>query len=189
VLEVSSGQLQRGTVVGGRATTLDSDLGRLIDVKVDQIVSTINHIRADPERLNNDGRRRRRFVPVLVNAEGVPLNPLTHTTITDRVAAAGRLAEADVEPLHILDTEDLYIAEAMVETDRLGLNELLRQHRRAGLMRRVDLKDWLALTGRARLARPERLQPSLEVALDLITNNLGMDREEAAGTRPGDPDL
>lgn len=75
VLEVSSGQLQRGTVVGGQAATLDRDLGRLIDVKVDQIVSTINHIRADPGRLNDDGRRRRRFVPVLVNAEGVPLNP------------------------------------------------------------------------------------------------------------------
>ncbi len=181
VVEVSSGQLQRGTVVGGRAATLDRDLRRLIDVKVDQIVSTINHIRADPGRLNDDGRRRRRFVPVLVNAEGVPLNPLTHTTITDRVAAAGRLAEADVEPLHILDTEDLYMAEAMVETERLGLNELLRQHRRAGLMRRVDLKDWLALSGRARLARPGRLQPSLSVALDLITDNLGMDRAEATG--------
>ena len=187
VLEVSSGQLQRGTVVGGRAATLDRDLGRLIDVKVDQIVSTINHTRADPGRLNDDGRRRKRFVPVLVNAEGVPLNPLTHTTITHRVAAAGRLAEADVEPLHVLDTEDLYVAEAMVDTDRLGLNELLRQHRRAGLMRRVDLKDWLALAGRARLARPKRLQPSLDVALDLMTDNLGMDREEAAETGPDEP--
>jgi hypothetical protein len=180
VVEVSSGQLQRGTVIGGLATTLDLDLGRLIDEKVDQIVSTINHIRADPGRLSGDTRRRRRFVPVLVNAEGVPLNPLTHATITDRVAAAGHLAEADVEPLHILDTEDLYVAEAMVETDRLGLNEILRQHRRAGLMRRVDLKDWLAMAGRARRARPERLQPSLEVALDLITHNLGMAGDDVA---------
>jgi hypothetical protein len=187
VLEVSSGQLHRGTVVGGQAATLDRDLGRLIDVKVDQIVSTINHIRADPGRLTGDGRRRRRFVPVLVNAEGVPLNPLTHTTITDRVAAAGRLAEGDVEPLHILDTEDLYVAEAMVETDRLGLNELLRQHRRAGRLRRVDLKDWLALTGRARLARPERLRPSLAVALDLITDNLGIEREALREAEPEEP--
>jgi hypothetical protein len=179
VVEVSSGQLQRGTVVGGFATSLDADLERLIDEKVDQIVSTIAHIRDDPARLSGDARRRSRFVPVLVNTEGIPLNPITHVTITDRVAAAGRLAEADVERLHILDTEDLYAAEAMAETDRLGLNKLLRQHRRAGLMRRVDLKDWLAMAGRGRRAWPERLRPQLDMALDLITDNLGIDREAA----------
>lgn len=179
IVEVSSGQLQRRTVVGGLANALDRDLERLIDEKVGQIVSTISHIRADPARLSGEARRRRRFVPVLVNAEGVPLNPLTHVTITDRVAAAGRLVEADVEPLHILDTEDLYVAEAMVETDRLGLNEILDQHRNSGLMRRVDLRGWLAMEGRARRVWPERLRPSLDTALDLITDNLGMDRDAA----------
>ena len=179
VVEVSSGQLRRGTVVGGLTTTLDADLERLIDKKVDQIVSTIAHIRDDPGRLSGDERRRRRFVPVLVNAEGIPLNPITHITIADRVAAAGRLAGADVEPLHILDTEDLYVAEALVETDRIGLNKLLRQHRRAGLMRRVDLRAWLAMAGRGRRAWPERLRPQLDMAVDLITDNLGIDREAA----------
>jgi hypothetical protein len=178
IVEVSSGQLQRGAVVGGLANALDSDLERLIDEKVGQIVSTITHIRADPTRLISDARQRRRFVPVLVNAEGLPLNPLTHVTITDRVAAAGRLAEADVEPLHILDTEDLYVAEAIVETDRLGLSEILDQHRHAGLMRRVDLRGWLVMEGRAQRAWPERLRTSLDAALDLITDNLGMDRDD-----------
>ncbi len=177
IVEVSSGQLQRGTVVGRRATALDRDLERLIDEKVGQIVSTITHIRSDPTRLMGNARRRRRFVPVLVNAEGVPLNPLTHVTITERVAAAGRLLEADVGPLHILDTEDLYVAEALIETDRLGLNEILGQHRNSGLMRRVDLRGWLALEGRARRAWPERLRPGLDAALDLITDTLGMDRD------------
>jgi hypothetical protein len=184
IVEVSSGQLRRGTVIGGLASTLAQDLERLIDEKVDQIEDTIAHIRAEPGRLSGDERPRRRFVPVLINAEGVPINPLTHTTIADRVAAAGRLADADVEPLHVLDTEDLYVAEAIVERHRLGLNELLRQHRRAGLMRRVDLKDWLAMEGRTEIARPERLQPSLDAALALITETLGMagpDGEEAGG--------
>lgn len=178
VVEVSSGQLQRDTVVGGVATALEADLERLIDEKVDQIESTIAHIRADPDRLPGDGRRRRLFVPVLVIAEGVPLNPLTHTTVMKRLADAGRLAGPDVEDLHILDTEDLYVAEGVVETDRLGLNELLDQHRHAGLMRRVDLRSWLAMAGRAKIARPERLRPNLDVAMDLITDNLGMDRDD-----------
>jgi hypothetical protein len=178
VVEVSSGQLQRGTVVGGLATTLDADLERLIDEKVDQIVSTITQIRADPGRLSGDTQRRRRFVPVLVNAEGLPLNPITYNTITERVASAGRLLEADVAPLHIIDTEDLYVAEALVETDRLGLDEVLDQHRHAGLMRRVDLRGWLAMAGRGRRAWPERLLPYQAAALDLITDNLGIDRVE-----------
>ena len=179
VVEVSSGQLQRDTVVGGVATALEADLERLIDDKVDQIESTIAHIRADPDRLTGDGVHRRRFVPVLVIAEGVPLNPLTHITVMKRLADAGRLAGVDVENLHILDTEDLYVAEGVVETDRLGLNEMLDQHRHAGLMRRVDFRSWLAMAGRAKIARPERLRPSIDIAMDLITDNLGMDRNDA----------
>ena len=120
VVEVSSGQLKRETVVGGFAGALDLDLVRLIDEKVLQIEATIDHIRADPGRLTGDARRRRRFVPVLVIAEGVPVNLLAHTTITERLAGAGRLAGADVGPLHILDTEDLYVAEAVAGGNTSG---------------------------------------------------------------------
>ena len=67
----------------------------------------------------------------------------------------------------------------MVETDRLGLNEVLDQHHHAGLMRRVDLRSWLAKEGRAKVARPQRLASSLDIAMDLITDNLGMDRDDA----------
>jgi hypothetical protein len=114
---------------------------------------------------------------VLVIAEGVPVNPMTHVTITQRLAAAGRLAAADIEPLHILDTEDIYVAETMVETDRLGLNEILEQHRHAGLMRRVDLRSWLLMAGRMRKVRPDRLHDIFDVALGLINDTLGMDVE------------
>jgi hypothetical protein len=191
-VEVSSGQLKRETVVGGSETALDSDLARLIDEKVQQIEATIAHIRSDPTRLSGDTRRRRRFVPVLVIAEGVPINPLTHVTITERLAAAGHFAEVDVEPLCILDTEDLYVAETIVESDRRGLNKVLDLHRRAGLMRRVDLRSWWLMEKRLRKVRPDRLNTSLDAAMDLITDNLGIDRaaveagrtERRAGAHP-----
>jgi hypothetical protein len=178
VVEVSSGQLRRSLVVGGATDHLDGDLARLIDDKVDQIASTIAHLRADPDRLATDGRRRRRFVPVLVIAEGVPLNPLTHVSIQERLAAAGRLADRDISPLQILDIEDLYAAETMAETDRRGLNEILELHRHAGRMRRVDLRSWLALDGRMRRSRPDRLREPLDTAMDLITANIGVGPEE-----------
>lgn len=40
------------------------------------------------------------------------------------------------------------------------------------------------MEGRAKRARPERLTASLDVAMDLITDNLGVDRDalEAAGS-------
>ncbi len=183
VVEVSSGQLKRDTVVGGFKESLDRDLERLIDEKVEQIEATIAHIRADPTRLTGDTGRRRRFVPVLVIAEGVPINPLVHTTIQERLDAAGRLAGADVEPLQILDTEDLYVAETVVEIDRLGLNELLDRHRHAGLMRRVDLRSWLLVKGPLRKLRADRLNALYDDAMDLITDNLGMDREAVQTAR------
>ncbi len=183
IFEVSSGQLKRETVVGGVAA-LDADFERLVDEKVDQIDATIAHIRADPARLTGDTQRRRRFVPVLVIAEGMPLNPLTHITIADRLTAAGRLRGADVEVLHILEMEDLYVAETIVESERLGLNEVLDLHRHAGLMRRVDLRAWWLMERRLRELRPNRLNVRYDSAMDLITENLGMDKEvvEAEGT-------
>lgn len=63
------------------------------------------------------------------------------------------------------------MAEGVVETDRLGLNEMLDQHRHASLMRRVDFRSWLAMAGRAKIARPERLRSNLDSAMDLITDN------------------
>lgn len=193
IVEVSSGQLKRDTVVGGFAEALDDDLARLIDEKVDQIEATINRIRADPARLTGGIETSRPFTPVLVIAEGVPINPLTHVTISARLTAAGRLAASDVGPLHILDTEDLYVAETVAETDRLGLNELLARHRRAGLMRRVDLRSWLMLTQPPKKVRAERLSNILDAAMDGITDNLGIDPEpiqaarveRRAASRPG----
>lgn len=183
VVEVSSGQLSRGTVVGGQQDKLEQDLGRLLDDKVSQIESTIAHIRADPARLSGDNRRRPHFRPVLVIAEGVPLNPTTHMTIMARLAADGRLTGAGIGPLHILDTEDLYVAEIVAETDRLGLNEILDQHAHSGRMRRMDLRSWLTVSGKVKKPFPRRLHMPFDQAVSSLNGNLGVDPEKIAAVR------
>lgn len=179
VIEVTSAQLARGSVVGLRHDVLEDDLSRVIDAEVKQIESTIEHLLRDPGRLTGDTSRRRRIVPVLVVAEGIPVNPLTHPAIMARIEAAGMLQGPGVEGLHVLDTEDVYAAETMAQTDRLGLLEILDLHHRAGRMRRVDLRSWLMLSGRLRQQWPNRLDEPMGIGLDRITGHLFLDPEGA----------
>ncbi len=173
VVEVSTRTLGRATVVGGRDEGLQLDLVRGIEEKARQIESTIADLRADGDRLARDGRRRRRYVPVLVVAEGFPVNPITWDLVQGHLATAGLFAAGDTEALHILDMEDLYVAESIVETDRLGLLELLDRHRHAGRMRRVDLKSWLISEVMLRNVRPTRLQALIEPGLDPLLAAIG----------------
>jgi hypothetical protein len=175
VVEVSSRQLQRGSVVGGHDDALEADLIHGIDEKVSQLQSTIDHIRADETSLTGQPprRRRRRFVPVLVIVEGFPLNPLTYDMVHTRLTANHQLEADDIAPLAILETDELYLAETLAEGGRTSLLELLDQHGRAGLMRRVDLKSWLILEGRIRKAWPDRLQPKFDRAFDPIFEAIG----------------
>lgn len=175
VVEVSTRQLQRGSVVGGMDEALEDDLKKGIDEKVAQLESTIRHLRTDESRLTGvpPRRRRRRFVPVLVIVEGFPLNPLTYDMVQTRIAANGQLTGQGVSPLVILETEELYMAESLAEGGRMSLLELIDQHARAGLMRRVDLKSWLILDGRMRKARPDRIQSKVDRAFDPIYEAIG----------------
>lgn len=187
VVEVSTGQLSRATVTGSDPQTLDRDLARLIDTECGQIEETIAKIRADPAALlSEDASRQRRFVPVLIITEGLPVNPLTFEAITQRLAASGRPTGPDIEQLHILNTEDLYAAEAMAEINHVGLRKLLREHAGAHLLRRVDLQSWLVMTGQMPDGRAGRIQAALDAAFDRLGKNVGVNwqaMKEASETK------
>lgn len=163
VVEVTAMRLKRESIVGGEEASLDWDLQKMAE-ETEQIASTIEQLRANPSRLAGDGRQRRRFVPVLVFAETFPRNPLLYEVLQERLGGVGELASADVAPLHVLDFEDLYVAEEMAERLHLGLLDVLDRQAQARLLRRVDLKSWAVQTGLGG-ERPKRLQRKLHPAL------------------------
>ena len=160
VFEIGTHQLTRATVVAGSPDALESDLRFGIDEKAAQLDATIRELIADESRLTGHSPlRRRRFVPVLVLTEGFPVNPMTTTAVRERLRDARLFADPRIGPLHIVDQEELDMAEAIAENDGPSLLQLLEAHERSSLAD-SGFKNWLILErGRGTgPRRPRRLE-------------------------------
>lgn len=91
-------------------------------------------------RTSLDGRRR--FVPVLVLSEGLPLGPVTRAVIDELLRAEDVLQEAEMGPLHIVGVDELELLERAVMVGGRTLVDLLDPHASSSLAQ-MNLKDFL----------------------------------------------
>jgi hypothetical protein len=158
VVEVSTRHLQRASVLGGSLQALETDLRYGIDDKVDQIEATIGELRHDESRLTGcPPVKGRKYIPLLVVTEGFPVNPMTSRAISHRLAAKGLLAAPGVAPLRIIDQQDLYLIEHVVEGGRDSLLGLLQGYER-GNLREMPFRNWLISERKLDAQRPARLE-------------------------------
>ena len=158
VAEVSTRQLQRASVIGGSLESLEIDYQRGVDGKVKQIEATIRELQTDESRLTGcPAVAGRKFIPLLVVTEGFPVNTLTSRAIDARLKAAGVLAGPGVARLCVLDQQDLYWIERVVEAGQDGLTGLLEGYER-GNLREMPFGNWLILERRLEAGRPKRLE-------------------------------
>lgn len=158
VVEVSTRQLQRASVLAGDLAALETDLARGIDEKAEQIESTIQALAKDESRLTGYATvAGRKFIPVLVITEGFPVNPMTYRAISSRLRDAGLLMLPGVAPLRILDQQEVYLIEHVVELGQDGLLGLLQGYER-GNLREMPFRNWLITERRLDAQRPSRLE-------------------------------
>ncbi|MBI2781287.1 MAG: hypothetical protein HYX55_05780 [Chloroflexi bacterium] len=187
VLEIGTRQLTRATVVATTPEGLEDDLKRGVDEKAKQLDATIRALIADETRLTGEpARPRRRYAAVLVLTEGFPVNPMTNEAIRGRLAAAGLLADPRIGPLHVVDQEELDMAEAIAEDGGPSLLQLLEDHERSNLAKSA-FKDWLIVErGRGTgPRRPRRLEGARKEAWKTAVDRL---REAAAKPIEDEPD-
>lgn len=175
VVEIGTHQLSRATAVATSPDGLEADLKHGIDEKAAQLDSTIRELIADETRLTaQPSLPRRRFVPVLVLTEGFPVNPMTTTAIRERLVAAGLFSDPRIGPLHVLDQEELDMAEAVAEEAGPSLLQLLEEHEHSNLAGSA-FKDWLIVErGRGTgPRRPQRLEAVRQEAWQPAIDRLG----------------
>ncbi len=180
--DVTSSTLSRDAVIGGSVDALEAGLSKVID-KARQIESTIRELERDESRLTGVASQLgRRFVPVVIMAEGFPVNAATTALIQCRLTTAGLLQEPRVGPLHILDIEELSMVEAMADEGRTLL-DLLTQHEEANF-KALALRDYILIEARLTPGRARRLRAPFEAAWKPIfaairTDSGGSDRAAA----------
>jgi hypothetical protein len=168
---------------GDPIDALESGLTKLV-AKAAQLESTIAALRKDPSRLTgSEVGQSTTFVPLLVMAEGFPVNPATSALLNFRLHEAGILQERDCTPLHVISNEELSLIEALVEEGH-ALLTLLRRHTE-GSLKSMSLRDFLAAEARLTPAeRPRRLQGPFERAWAPVFRAIGASLDEAGSTDP-----
>ncbi|WP_240969805.1 hypothetical protein [Actinacidiphila epipremni] len=183
VIEVTTTQLRReaATAVPGESQTQDID--KLVD-ELDQIDSTIKALRVGESKLTGTpAPAHRRYLPLLVLPEGFPVNPITLTVIRERAAARGLLQKADVDPIEIVDIEELEMIEALQEDSGPSLLEILRSKQTSSL-RNASMRDYIICGLNLHPGAPQRFWPLFLAALEPLRRALPGSSGDGIGDRP-----
>jgi hypothetical protein len=156
VVETTTSQVRRDTVAGLDEAALVTDLDKLVD-EVEQVDSTIRFLRENEQALTGQKPvEGRRFTPVLVVAEGFPVNPMSLAHLRKRTAAKGLLAAPDTDPLEVLDVEELEMVEALQGAGGPNLRDLLRAKQDSNF-HHDSLRNYIIFQVNDQLRRPQRL--------------------------------
>ncbi len=121
VVEVTTTQLRRDVALAVTEESQVEDIDKLPG-ELDQIQGTIDALRREECRLTGvSSAIRRRYLPLLLLAEGFPVNPVSLTMIRERARARGLLQADDVLPVEVLDVEELEMIEALQEQSGMSL--------------------------------------------------------------------
>jgi hypothetical protein len=171
LLEVTTSQLKRESVAALAGPYLDNDLNKLVP-KAEQLHEAIVTLRAGQQHLTGTpGTPGTRYFPVLVLAEGFPVNPTTLTLLRERVHGAGFLTDPAVAPLELIDMEDLEVIEALQEQGGPCLRDLLKGKQEHNL-RNVSMKDYVLLGLGMHPKRPSRLESGFSDAVDEVLKRM-----------------
>ena len=170
VAEITTSKLKRASVAAS-PEALSDDLDKLVG-KVEQLDSTIAALRAEESALTGaPAIPGRRFHPLLVVAEGFPVNPVSTELLRQRVRHRGLLTGADVAPLEVVDTVELAMLQALTEQGGPSMRDVLAGKERA-VFYRASVRDYLlrecAYQPRRATRVAELMHRALGVALDAL---------------------
>jgi hypothetical protein len=164
VAEVTTSHLTRESVAASREAQ-SKDVDKLVK-KVEQLDHTIAALRSEERKLT--GARpapARRFHPLLVVADGFPINPMSTELLHQRVAREGLLTGDDVAPLEVVDIIELEMLEGITEQGGPSLRDVLAGKERAVFFR-SSVRDYLLVERGLNPAHSQRVSALLEKALD-----------------------
>lgn len=174
VFEVTSSRLTRASVASTSAAELDQDFDKLLK-KVRQLDATISSLRLREAALTGQAVSSvpRRYFPVLVLAEGFPVNPITTTMLRQRTAEAGLLTSDDTNELEVVDGTELEIIEGAAFGEITVLDAL--EAKAGSTLSRANMRDFLLRDHQLRTRTPHRVEQLAHVAYEIA---------ERAASRP-----
>lgn len=186
-VEVVSHALTEKSASGGALAALEDDLNLIVYEKAEQLQATIGRLIANGSALPGDPARPAvRYHPVIVATSGFPWNALTAAAVHGRLAELDRLQHPLVDPVTVIDLNDLEEVEAAVVAGRIGLTELFDRRLASGAVS-TPMDTYLHLEGIG-LKCPERLVEPMHQAFVAISAANGLERPSFPVRDDGDGD-
>jgi hypothetical protein len=180
--EVVSGQVSVPTRTQGDADAFVKDAERLAMKKIRQLQVSATNLLADPQPPASPLPSPARAVrPIVIQGGGFPVNIVTRRYIEEQKHSDKLLTDARIEPLAIIDMEELDACDMLHAAHGLSLPEILRGWS-ASKYRNVSLRTYIAMNLNAEtdgIGRAPDLLRALDEALSAIGRRLG-----AAWRRP-----
>jgi hypothetical protein len=172
--EVVSGTVKLATRELADVASFREDAERLVLGKARQLYVSAANLLRDPQPANSPlPVPADRILPVVVGGGQFPVNPLTIRYIREQLAFEGLPPGGAIEPLALLDLEELEGCQALHQRRGMTLPQLLdgwRQSRYGG----VAFRNYLAYEyGGQELGRPQDVQDALAESLEIIQQRLG----------------
>jgi len=178
-VEVVSKRLVEQTYGAGVIGAIESDIGAIVDKKVEQLDSTVSSVLEHGADLGLVGPKVPVF-PVIVSTGGFPWNRFIAEVLHERVASTGRLQQALTRPLRVLTLPHLEEVEALACDGGLAFGQLLLEANRRGYDR--EAIDNVIVALHRTLNPPKRLQPLWLESFVELGALYGMSREEITPT-------
>ena len=143
--------------------------------KCRQLDSMATALLKDEEPLTGvpHGKRHARIVPALVVGGGIPLNPLVRTHIRECLQERGLLDHPLIEPLAILDLEDVELLEAAGERGMNPSDILVGWQ--ASELSGLPLNNYMLREGTlVPPARPARMEETVSSTFEEVVSRLGL---------------
>ena len=186
--EIVSGTITVGTR-HGNAEAFRKDADRLVLDKADQVYTSARNLLRDPQPTNSPltGPAARVF-PVVVCGGQFPINPLSMRYINEQLKAKGLVPAGLVEPLALMDLEELEGCAALRERRGLTMPQLLRAWRSSAYSN-AAFRNYLAYEyGGRELGRPGAVGDALAESMMTIQRRLGVeDPIDLRRARVGEP--
>lgn len=174
--EVVSGHVSVPTRTLGDAAAFNKDAERLAMKKIRQLQVSAANLLTDPQPPKSPlPQPAKRIRPIVIQGGGFPVNIVTRRYIEDQTRSAKLLTDARIEPLAIIDMEELDACEMLHAARGMSLPEILRGWS-ASRYRNASLRTYIALDLDAEMdgvGRTSDLRRALDEALSAIGTRLG----------------
>jgi hypothetical protein len=181
LFEVGAGRLKESSRVLARWEDVESDLKKLVLVRMKKLDGVIDALQADEATLPNiSSETLREIWPVIVTAGGVIQSEILWDYIEEH--REGMLEQPRVQPLTLLDLDDFELLMGLVEAGASLVDVLRRKN--GSRFRRFDLEKWIEQDSSApREQRPALMERRMGEVFLTFGRQLGFSEEQLAPLR------